>query len=111
MFGLVCRGEHAASALETYLVQEGEDVFSVVAKCGKSTQRMAIAEPAYASSAGGGSFPTGEIARTELSRYDRGSGSFSAIIKTCRWRSAINSLRDVAARRAAENLRCAPQHH
>jgi len=65
----------------SYLIQEGDDVFSVVAKCGEPTQRVAITEPVYASSAGGGSFPTGEIARTELWRYDRGSGSFPAIIR------------------------------
>lgn len=65
----------------SYLIQEGDDAFSVLDKCGQPTQRMTIAQPAYASSADGGTYPTGVVANTELWRYDRGSGSFPVIIK------------------------------
>jgi hypothetical protein len=65
----------------SYLIQEGDDAFSVIAKCGNPTQRMTVSEPVYASSADGGTFPTGQVASTELWRYDRGSGQFPAIIK------------------------------
>jgi hypothetical protein len=64
----------------SYLIQEGDDAFSVVDKCGEPTNRMTIAAPVYASSAGGGTYPTGVIANTELWRYDRGSRSFPVII-------------------------------
>jgi hypothetical protein len=65
----------------SYLIQEGDDAFSVIAKCGQPTQRMTISEPVYASNGDGGTFPTGQVASTELWRYDRGSGQFPAIIK------------------------------
>jgi len=64
----------------SYLIQEGDDGFSVLAKCGEPTKRMTIVQPVYASSADGGTYPTGLIANTELWRYDRGSGSFPVII-------------------------------
>jgi len=64
----------------SYLIQEGDDAFSVVDKCGEPTKRMTIAEPVYASSAGGGTYATGVIANTELWRYNRGSRSFPVII-------------------------------
>jgi len=65
----------------SYLIQEGDDAFSVIAKCGKPTERMTISEPVYASSGDGGTFPTGQVASTELWHYDRGSGQFPVIIK------------------------------
>ena len=64
----------------SHLIQEGDDAFSVIDKCGEPTKRMTITAPMYASADGGGSYPTGVIATTELWRYDRGSGSFPAII-------------------------------
>jgi len=65
----------------SYLIQEGDDAFSVVAKCGEPTKRMTLAEPVYAGSDNGGTFPTGMIAYTELWRYDRGSRSFPVLIR------------------------------
>jgi hypothetical protein len=65
----------------SYLVQEGEDAFSVLAKCGEPTERMTLTGPVYGSSAGGGTYPTGLVGYTELWRYDRGSMSFPVIIK------------------------------
>jgi hypothetical protein len=64
----------------SYLIQEGDDAFSVIDKCGAPTKTMTIAAPVYASAAGGGTYPTGVIANTELWRYDRGSRSFPVII-------------------------------
>jgi len=64
----------------SYLIEEGDDAFSVIDKCGEPTRRMTITQPVYASSDGGGTYPTGVIANTELWRYDRGSGSFPALI-------------------------------
>lgn len=65
----------------SYLIQEGDDVFSLLAKCGEPTQRVTIAEPVYASSADGGHYPTGVISNTELWHYNRGPGSFPVIIR------------------------------
>ena len=65
----------------SYLIQVGDDAFSVIAKCGNPTQRTTLSEPVYASSADGGTYPTGVVANTELWRYDRGSGSFPVIMK------------------------------
>jgi len=45
-----------------YLIQEGDDAFSVTAKCGEPTERMTITEPLYANSDGGGTYPTGQVA-------------------------------------------------
>jgi len=64
----------------SYLIQEGDDAFSVIDKCGEPTKRMTITQPVYASAADGGTYPTGVIANSELWRYDRGSGSFPALI-------------------------------
>lgn len=63
------------------LVQEGDDAFSVVAKCGEPTQRTTITQPVYASSADGGTFPTGQVAYTQVWHYDRGPMQFPVIIK------------------------------
>src|SRR4029077_2270500 len=65
----------------SYLIQIGDDAFSVIAKCGKPTERMTISEPVYAGSGEGGIFPTGAVALTELWHYVRGSGQFPVIIK------------------------------
>jgi Protein of unknown function (DUF2845) len=65
----------------SYLIQEGDDAFSVIAKCGQPTNRMTISEPVYASSADGGTYATGAVATSELWRYDRGSGSFPVLMK------------------------------
>lgn len=64
----------------SYLIQEGDDAFSVLDKCGEPTNRMTVTAPAYASSVDGGTYPVGVMANTELWRYDRGSRSFPAII-------------------------------
>jgi len=63
------------------LIQVGDDAFSVIAKCGKPTERMTLSEPVYASSGDGGMFPTGAVALTELWHYDRGAGQFPVILK------------------------------
>jgi hypothetical protein len=64
----------------SHLIQEGDDAFSVIDKCGEPTNRMTIAQPVYAGSDGGGTYPTGVVANTELWRYERGTGSFPALI-------------------------------
>lgn len=76
-------GSATASTLRcgSYLVQEGDDAFSVLARCGEPTQRMTITEPIYASSADGGTYPTDLVGYTQVWRYDRGSMSFPVIIK------------------------------
>ena len=65
----------------SHLIQEGDDAFAVIAKCGEPTERMTLTEPVYASSEGGGSHPTGDVALTEVWRYQRGAGSFPVLIK------------------------------
>jgi hypothetical protein len=65
----------------SYLIQEGDDAFSVIDKCGAPTNRTTITEPVYASAADGGTYPTGAVATSELWRYDRGPGSFPVLIK------------------------------
>jgi hypothetical protein len=65
----------------SYLIQVGDDAFSVLAKCGEPTQRTTIAEPLYASSDGGGTYPTGLVGYRQVWRYDRGPMSFPVIIK------------------------------
>ena len=77
---------YASATAETlrcgsYLIQEGDDAFSVVAKCGEPTERTTITEPVYASSGDGGSFATGQVAYTQVWRYDRGPMQFPVIIK------------------------------
>ncbi|HLY52659.1 MAG TPA: DUF2845 domain-containing protein [Steroidobacteraceae bacterium] len=52
----------------SHLIQDGDDAFSVIDKCGEPTQRMTIADPVYFSSA-------------ELWRYDRGARKFPALIR------------------------------
>ena len=64
----------------SYLIQEGDDAFSVIDKCGEPTNRMTITQPVYAGSDSDGTHPTGVVANTELWRYNRGSGSFPALI-------------------------------
>ena len=63
------------------LIQVGDDAFSVIAKCGKPTERMTLSEPVYASTGDFGTFPTGAVALTELWHYDRGSEQFPVILK------------------------------
>jgi len=65
----------------SYLIQEGDDASSVIAKCGEPTERMTITEPLYANSDGGGTYPTGQVAYTQVWRYDRGPMKFPVIIK------------------------------
>jgi len=65
----------------SYLIQEGDDAFSVTAKCGEPTERMTITEALYANSDGGGSYPTGQVAYTQVWRYGRGPMKFPVIIK------------------------------
>jgi hypothetical protein len=65
----------------SYLIQDGDDAFSVIAKCGKPTERMTISEPVYASTGDGGTFAAGAVALSELWRYDRGPGQFPVIMK------------------------------
>jgi uncharacterized protein DUF2845 len=65
----------------SYLVQEGDDPSSVLAKCGEPTERTTITEPLYASSVDGGTYPTGQVAYTQVWRYDRGPMQFPVIIK------------------------------
>jgi Protein of unknown function (DUF2845) len=77
---------YASATAETlrcgsYLIQEGDDASSVIAKCGQPTERTTITEPVYASSGDGGSFPTGQVAYSQVWRYDRGPMQFPAIIK------------------------------
>lgn len=64
----------------SYLIEEGDDAFSVLAKCGQPTERMTIAEPGYASSASGGTYPTGLVGYTQLWHYDRGPMQFPVVI-------------------------------
>jgi len=52
----------------SHLIQDGDDAFSVIDKCGEPTQRMTIADPVYFSSA-------------ELWRYDRGASKFPALLR------------------------------
>jgi hypothetical protein len=78
---LVCTSAMAGTLrCGSHLIQEGDDAFSVIDKCGEPTNRMTIAQSVYAGSDGGGTYPTGVVANTELWRYDRGSGSFPALI-------------------------------
>jgi len=65
----------------SYLIQEGDDAFAVVAKCGEPTQRTTITEPVYASSADGGAVPTEQVAYTQVWHYDRGPMQFPVLIK------------------------------
>jgi len=65
----------------SYLIQEGDDASSVLAKCGEPTQKSTITEPVYAVSADGGTYATGEVAQTQVWRYDRGSTQFPVIVK------------------------------
>jgi len=65
----------------SHLIQNGDDAFSVIDKCGEPTNRQIITEPIYASNGNGGTYPTGEVSRTEVWRYDRGPQSFPVIIK------------------------------
>jgi len=65
----------------SYLIQEGDDASSVLAKCGEPTQKSTITEPVYAASVNGGEYATGEVAETQLWRYDRGSTQFPVIVK------------------------------
>ncbi len=65
----------------SYLIQEGDDASSVVAKCGEPTERTTITEPIYGSSPDGGNFFTGQVAYTQVWRYDRGPTQFPVIIK------------------------------
>lgn len=79
-------GPYTSATAETlrcgsYLIKEGDDAFSVVAKCGEPTQRTTITEPLFASSADGGTYPTGQVAYTQVWRYDRGPMQFPVIIK------------------------------
>lgn len=82
----------------SYLVQEGDDAFSVLARCGEPTQRMTITEPIYASSADGGTYPTDLVGYTQVWRYDRGSMSFPVIIKIAD--GVVQSIRFVLSPRA-----------
>ncbi len=65
----------------SYLIREGDDVFSVLSKCGEPTDKSTITEPVYASGPSGNTFPTGAVAETQVWRYNRGSGQFPVIIK------------------------------
>jgi len=65
----------------SYLIEEGDDAFSVLAKCGEPTERTTITQPLYATSADGGIFPTGLIGYRQVWRYYRGPMSFPVIIK------------------------------
>ena len=65
----------------SFLIREGDDASTVLAKCGEPTQRTTLTAPVYASSADGATFPTGQVAYTQVWRYDRGSTSFPVILK------------------------------
>jgi hypothetical protein len=65
----------------SYLIQEGDDASSVLAKCGEPTQKSTISEPVYAVGVNGNSYATGEVAETQVWRYDRGSTQFPVIVK------------------------------
>ena len=65
----------------SYLIQEGDDASSVLAKCGEPTQKSTITEPVYAVGVNGAEFATGEVAQTQVWRYDRGSTQFPVIVK------------------------------
>ncbi|MBV9531546.1 MAG: DUF2845 domain-containing protein [Bradyrhizobium sp.] len=65
----------------SYLIKEGDDASSVLAKCGEPTQRSTIREPVYAVSGNGGTYATDEFAETQVWRYDRGSTQFPVIVK------------------------------
>ena len=84
----------------SYLIQEGDDAFSVLAKCGEPTERMTITEPLYASSGDGGRYPTGLVGYTQVWRYDRGSMSFPVIIKIDEDRKStrLNSSHEIPSR-------------
>ena len=75
------------------LIQDGDDASSVLAKCGEPTQRTTISEPIYASNADGATFPTGQVAYTQVWRYDRGPMKFPVIIKVVD--GAVQSIRFV----------------
>jgi hypothetical protein len=64
----------------SYLIQEGADAFSVLAKCGEPTERMTIAAPVYASSAGGETYSTDVVGYTQLWHYNRGPMRFPVVI-------------------------------
>ena len=77
---------HAVASADTlrcgsYLIQEGDDAFSVLAKCGEPTEKSTVTEPIFASNANGGSRDTGEVATTEIWRYNRGSSQFPVILR------------------------------
>jgi len=65
----------------SYLIEEGDDAFSVLAKCGEPTERTTITEPLYVASADGGFYPTGLVGYRQVWRYYRGPMSFPVIIK------------------------------
>jgi Protein of unknown function (DUF2845) len=65
----------------SYLIQEGDDASSVLAKCGEPTQRTTITAPVYASSPDGSTYPTGVVGYEQVWRYDRGPTQFPVIIK------------------------------
>jgi Protein of unknown function (DUF2845) len=65
----------------SYLIQEGDDASSVLAKCGEPTEKSTIREPVYAVGINGNEYATGEIAETQVWRYDRGSTQFPVIMK------------------------------
>ena len=64
----------------SYLIQDGDDAFSVLSKCGAPTDRMTIAEPVYATSTDGATHTTGVVGYTQLWHYDRGPMKFPVII-------------------------------
>jgi len=65
----------------SYLIEEGDDAFSVLAKCGEPTERTTITEPLYVASADGGIYPTGLVGHRQVWRYYRGPMSFPVTIK------------------------------
>jgi hypothetical protein len=83
MLGFSYSSVTAAETLRcgSYLIQEGDDASSVLAKCGEPTQRTTLSEPVYASNGDGATFPTDQVAYTQVWRYDRGPMKFPAIIK------------------------------
>jgi hypothetical protein len=59
------------------LIQEGAEASYVLAKCGDPTSKQIIREPVYSAEG----YATGEIAETQIWRYNRGPGQFPAILK------------------------------
>ena len=81
----------------SYLIEEGDDAFSVLAKCGEPTERTTITEPLYVASADGGIYPTGLVGHSAGVALLPWADELPGDHQDRRWRRAINSLREIGA--------------